>query len=929
MPDENKKKKRFSLYGFLFRKPPFIRRFKKTQFFQIVKGIWTPISIGLKVGAGALCTVLLIMTVCGLIFAGILGDYLEDDIMPDSKRIVLDDYTMDRTSYVYGVNANGEIVLLQELYASTDWKKANYEEIPKALIHSAIAIEDKRFYEHQGVDWFTTIKAFANMFFGNDTRGGSSITQQLIKNKTGDDSVTVQRKIQEFFSATILERDYDKDIIIEEYLNTIYMGQGCRGVRSAAAAYFGKELQMLTIAECASLISITNNPSLFDPYSPEVFTYEGVERDGMGRNRYRQELVLGELLAQEYITQEEYDEAMAQELVLKSSIADEDKWVICQSETCDYEGIRSTYDTEDGSVACPVCGMQPEVKVDVSQEVYTWFVDAVLKDVARDMALKDGETKWDKDVWQYYLDRINRGGYHIYTTMDPTVQNQVDTIYKNLEEIPKTKSAQQLQSAIVVVDNRTGDIVAMAGGVGDEKVHFGFNRATQAELQSGSSIKPLSIYAPGFELSQSEDEEMRKKAISTATAIKDMPMNYDDGAWPRNDNRVYKYSRTILYGVINSVNAVAANTLDRITAEYGFDFVKNKFGISTLVEEDLQFSSLALGAQHYGVTVRDMSCAFATFPNQGTYRKGRTYTKVYDSDGNLVIDNVQQVGENILSEKTVNYMNYCLTEAVNRGTGTTAQLDGMAVAGKTGSTSSFRDRWFCGFTGYYTAAVWCGYDIPETINTVGGSYNPAALLWNKVMEPLHEGKENVNLYDTSVMTWVKICRDTGLIATEACECDMRESRVDKVLVYPEDIPSKKCDAHVKMEICKSGNGVASEFCKHFAEVDTTMEFEEKGLLKLTEGDIKEILKAKDYGLEKIYYQNDYVYLIDEDGKDAPFTGFDNKINEDVQVPYKVCTKHTKESWEEYEKTLPPEEEVPPTTDPDAPIVPPNAPQESQ
>ncbi len=920
MPEDNKKK-RFSLYGFLFRKPPFIRRFKNTQFFKILRGIWTPVSIGLKIGIGALCTVLLIMTVCGLIFSGILADYLESDVMRDSK-IVLEDYTMDRTSYVYGVDANGEIILLQELYASTDWKKATYEEIPKALIHSAIAIEDKRFYEHQGVDWFTTIKAFANMFFGNDTRGGSSITQQLVKNKTGDDSVTVQRKIQEFFSATILERDYDKDIIIEEYLNTIYMGQGCRGVRSAAAAYFGKELQMLTIAECASLISITNNPSLFDPYSQDVFTYEGVERDGMGRNRYRQELVLGELLAQEYITQEEYDEAMAQKLVLKSSIAEEDKWVECQNETCDYEGIRSTFNTQEGGIACPVCGTQPEVKVDVSQEVYSWFVDAVLKDVAREMAQRDGVTKWDQDVWEYYLDRINRGGYHIYTTMDPAVQSQVDAIYKNLEEIPKTKSAQQLQSAIVVVDNRTGDIVAMAGGVGDEKVHFGFNRATQAELQSGSSIKPLSIYAPGFELSQSEDEEMKKNAISPATVIKDMPMTYDDGAWPHNDNRKFKHSRTILYGVINSVNAVAAHTLDRITPEYGYEFLKNQFGLTTLVEEDLQFSSLALGAQHYGVTVRDMTCAFATFPNQGTYRRGRTYTKVYDSDGNLVIDNQQEVKENILSEKTVNYMNYCLTEAVNQGTGSGAALKGMAVAGKTGSTSSFRDRWFCGFTGYYTAAVWCGYDIPEPINIDGGSYNPAARLWNKVMAPLHTEKENVKLYDSSVMTWVSICRDSGMIATDACEGDIREKRVDKMLLYPEDIPGKKCNVHQKVEICKAGDGVATEYCKHFAELDTTMEFEEKGLLKMTEAEMKDILKAKPHGLEPIYYQDDYVYLIDKDGKDAAYTGFEGKINKDVQAPYKVCTKHTKESWEKYEQTLPPEGTEPPTDDPNAQQKPP-------
>ena len=907
-----KKKKKFSLFNFIFKKPPFIRRFRRTKFFKTVKAIWTPVSIGLKVGAGALCTVMLIMTVCGFIFAGILGDYLESDILPDAA-VVLDDYSMDEPSFVYAVNESGEIIQLQKLYASTDWKKANYEEIPKALIHSAIAIEDKRFYEHQGVDWITTIKAFANMFFGSETVGGSSITQQLIKNKTGKDSVTVQRKVQEFFSATILERNNDKDVIIEEYLNSIYMGQGCRGVRSAAAAYFGKELQTLTIAECASLISITNNPSLFDPYSDDVFMYEGEERDGMGRNRYRQELVLGELLSQGYITQEEYDEAMAQELVLKNGISEEDQWVKC--EACIYEGTRKTYDKE-GVLACPKCGTAPEIEEDVSQEVYSYFVDAVLKDVAKDMALRDGVTEWNQSIWENYLDKINRGGYHIYTTMDPKVQEQVDLIYKDLEKIPKTVSAQQLQSAIVIVDNRTGDIVALSGGVGDEKVHFGFSRATQSELQSGSSIKPLTIYAPAFELAQSEDEEMKKKAISPATVIKDLPLNYDDGPWPNNDNYTYKKSRTILWGVINSVNTIAANTLDRITPEYGFEFAQEKFGISTLVEQDLQFASLALGAQHYGVTVRDMSCAFATFVNDGTYRKGRTYTKVYDRDGNVVIDNEQVVKEDVLSEKTVNYMNYCLNEAVNQGTGYEAKIKGISVAGKTGSTSSFRDRWFCGFTGYYTAAVWCGYDIPERITMAQGySGNPAAQLWKAVLAPLHEGKEDIRLYDTRVMKTISVCKDSGKIATDACKQDIRNTgkdkdlnRVDSVMVYPEDIPSAKCSLHTMVEICKSGDGVANEYCKQFAAVDTTMEFEEKGLLKVTANEIKEMLKAKSHGLQSMFLRDDYIYLVDKDGKDAAFTGIDGKINKDVEAPYKVCTKHTQKTWEAYQQTLPPETE---------------------
>ncbi len=861
----------------------------------------------LKVVAGAAATVLLICIVCGFVFMGIMGDYLESDILPNAA-VVLGDYEMDAPSYIYYVDEDGKIVELQELYASTDWKKADYEDIPQALIQSAIAIEDKRFYEHQGVDWFTTIKAFANMFFGDETVGGSSITQQLIKNVTGKDSVTVQRKVQEFFSATLVEKNNDKKAIIEEYLNSIYMGQGCRGVKSAAEAYFGKELQMLTIAECASLISITNNPSMFDPYSESEFMYEGEMMNGKQRNRHRQMLVLGELLNQGYITREEYDEAVNQELVLKSTIADEDKWVVCAKESCGYEGIRSTFGTKKKE-KCPACGTTPEIKEDASQEVYSYFVDTLLKDVAKDMAEKDHVTEWNQDILEYYLNKINSGGYHIYATIDMKVQNQVDKIYKDLDNIPDTRSAQQLQSAIIVIDNTTGDIVAMAGGVGEDKAHFGFNRATQSMLQSGSSIKPLTIYAPGFE----------QGTLNPATVIKDMPVSYDDdGPWPRNDTRRYTYSRTIFNGIEDSVNAVAANTLKKIGASYGYEFAKEKFGLSTLVDEDLQFNSLTLGAQEVGITVRDMACAFATFPNEGVYRKGRTYTKVYDRRGGLVLDNEQESRE-ILSEKAVNYINYSLTNAASSGTGAGADFYSVDVAGKTGTTSSSRDRWFCGYTGYYTAAVWCGYDTPEKITL---DFNPASRLWKNVMEPLHKGLKNIRMYDPDKMVSVSVCLDSGKVATEACQADVRGSRVETVLVYPEDVPTGKCDKHVGVDYCSVGNGVANEYCKHFAEKDSKVKITLKGLVKLNDNEISEILKAKSYGLYEQYYQDNYVYYVDSNGKDAAFKGFGNTMSSN-KLPYKGCKVHTKASWESaYGKTEKPEGSAttPETTAPTTPTT---------
>ncbi len=861
--------------------------------------IWRVVFAAAKIAIGAAATVVLILVVCAFAFVGTLGEYLETDILP-SAGLVLEDLEMDAPSTVYYVDEEGKIEVLQDLYASTDWKKATYEEIPQHTIHAAVAIEDKRFYEHQGVDWFTTIKAFANMFFGDETVGGSSITQQLIKNKTGEDSVTVQRKVLEFFRATLVEKNYDKKVIIEEYLNSIYMGQGCRGVKSAAEAYFGKELQMLTIAESASLISITNNPSLFDPYNGAEFQYEGELMNGKQRNRHRQMLVLGEMLSQGYITQQEYDEAVAQELVLKSSIDDADRWIVCSNEACDYQGIRSTYGTD--SAKCPVCGTVPEIADDASQEVYSYFVDVLLEDVAKDLAKRDGITEWNDSIWEDYLDRINRGGYHIYATIDMRVQNQIDKIYKDLSNIPDTRSPQQLQSAMVVIGNETGDILGMVGGVGTDKVHFGLNRATDSKLQSGSSIKPLTIYAPGFQ----------QGTISPATVIKDLPLDYSDGAWPRNDNRQYSYSRTVLSGIVSSVNAVAANTLQKIGASYGFEFARDSFGLSTLVDDDLQFSSLALGAQERGVTVRDMAAAFATFPNNGVYRTARTYTKVYDSKGNIVLDNTQTSRE-ILGRKAINYINYCLTSAASSGTGAGADFYSVDVAGKTGTTSSSRDRWFCGYTGYYTAAVWCGYDTPEKINL---SFNPASRLWKQVMEPLHKGLENIRMYDTREMTTVSVCLDSGKAATEACRNDVRGDRTQSAMVYPEDRPAASCDRHVSMDYCVTGKGVANEYCAKFAEKDTTVKIEKKSILKMTQTLINEIQNAKSFGLHSEFYQNNYVYFVDGDGKDLTFKGFDNSINKTGSLPYQGCSLHNAETWDELQAQLPPE-----TTEPVEPGTP--------
>ena len=848
-----------------------------------------------KIAVGAAATVALICLISAVVFVGALAEYLQNDILTEAANWSYEDYDIEKTSYVHYVDNEGNIQMLQQIYTTTDRQPATWDEIPKALIDATVAIEDKRFYEHQGVDWITTVKACANMFFGGDSQfGGSTITQQLVKNTTDEKSITVQRKVMEIFRAQMLEKEYDKDVIMKEYLNRIYLGKGCYGVKSAAAAYFGKELQSLSVAECASLISITNNPSLFNPYSTNEYMYKGEIRDGAGRNKYRQLNVLNEMLEQGYLTQEEYYQAINEPLVFKDGIDDADRWAYCDH--CAYSGTVATFVRQGDLYFCPQCGSQTSVSLNASRHVYSWFVDTVILDVAADLAEKDGFLWDDMDQASrnYYLEKIQKGGYHIYTTLDMDIQNQVDAIYTDLKNIPTTRSAQQLQSGIVVIDNSTGDIVALAGGVGEKTDFFAYNKATQAKLQTGSAEKPLSVYAPAFE----------KGGFSPATVIKDLPLTYDGGAFPKNDSRVYSYSKTIFQGVVSSVNAIAANTLNQIGTDYSFSFAKYNFGQNYLVDRyisdsgmsmsDIAYAPLALGALTVGSTVREMSAAYATFANDGFYRTARTYTKVYNSDGEIVLDN-QQESRQILSEKTVNYMNYCLYNAANSGTGTAAVFPGQNIAGKTGTTSSNRDRWFCGYTKYYTAAVWCGYNQPEQINLTGNYSNPAARLWKMVMQPIHNGLPTVGLYNGNMFRNVAICLDSGMQASAACQSDPRGGRVVYVNCYPEDVPSGVCTKHVQMDYCVTGGGVATEFCRLF----TDSVVETRSLVKLTQDEVNEIRNALRVGLDSSYGNDGYVYYVDYYGNALAWYGFNGTASNTAGLPYLSCPLHTQEYFQNY------------------------------
>ena len=434
----------------------------------VLQGSWKVAYSVIKIILAALATVLAITAICLFAFVTLLADYLQSPAIMDNTEVVIGDFDQTGNSVMYYRDSDGQIQVLQRLHADTDKDWAFYDEIPEELIYAAVAIEDHRFFEHQGVDWIPTIKACVSMFVGGREFGGSSITQQLIKNlyleyDESADDVTVQRKLLEIFRATEFEKRYDKKFIMEWYLNKIYLGERCKGVKPAAAEYFGKELEDLNAAECAALISITNNPSLFNPYRTGLDNYKDEQLTGMERNKRRREDTLYMMREYGWLTDEEYQQALidSENLTLKRGIDEEDRNADCINEDCGYHGKVGTFiKDEEGNFYCPVCNQPTKVGSDASQEVYSWFADVVLEEVAQRFC-EDAGINWttaSQDTRNDFKRLVCQSGLHIYTTLDMTVQNQVDKIYTDLSQIPTADSIQQLQSGIVVIDNKTGDI---------------------------------------------------------------------------------------------------------------------------------------------------------------------------------------------------------------------------------------------------------------------------------------------------------------------------------------------------------------------------------------------------------------------------------------------------------------------------------------
>lgn len=703
-------------------------------------------------------TLLLIGLITGVILACFAATYIKTVIMPQAP--LEGNFVMDQSSVIYYPDAStGQYVEHLSLHGTENRKMVTYDQIPTDLVNATIAIEDKTFRTHKGVNWRRTLYGVFLMFTGQDIQGGSTITQQFIKNFTHYDDVTVKRKILEIFRALEFDATYSKNQIMEWYLNYIYLGDNCYGVATAAENYFNKDLSQLTLAECASLISITNNPTIYGPYSQVRMTdpKTGETTTGLERNKKRQELVLWEMYDQGLITESQYYEAKAEQLVFTRS-ADADK----------------------------------------PATLYNWYDEQVLTDVINDLMDKYGYSK------TLATDMVTSGGLKIYACVDVEMQTLVEQVYADRSNLDLVSdSGQKIQSAIVVVDP-DGNVVALAGALGEKELNRVWNYASRSTRQPGSSIKPLSVYAPALELG----------IVTPATVYDDYPVQVLGGsAWPVNSYGYFRGRMNVAEAVEDSSNPVAVRVFQELTPELSFQFTQDKFGISTLesgreangnYKSDLGPAQLALGGLTDGVRVIDMAAAYASFPREGVYLAPRTYTKVtQEVDGQEVVllDNTtNRQGDPIMSSRTAWYMNQMLTQVVQSGTGTQAQIPGQVVAGKTGSTTSNCDRWFVGYTGYYTAAVWVGYDRPERIKVTPGS-NPAAILWQTVMRQVHEGLESRSFSQPSGLVTVQYCKDSGMKATALCARDPRGSRVGTAQLFEGDGPIEDCTMHVEVEVC--------------------------------------------------------------------------------------------------------------------------------
>ena len=707
------------------------------------------------------------------------------------------------TTFVYADDGSTEIERFVSSGSNRVYKSV--DEIPKDLQHAFVAIEDERFYKHNGIDLQGIARAAVVGIArgGNFTEGASTLTQQLIKNnvfpnftkeKTFYDKF--QRKIQEQYLALQIEKKMDKSEIIESYLNTINLGQNCLGVQAASQRYFGKDVSDLTLSECAVIAGITQSPSTYDPIThPD-------------NNKVRRNKVLKNMLEQDYISQKQYDEALADDVYARiqttntasqadntysyfvdalaqqviQDLKDQLGYTDTQAYNAVYSGGLSIYSTQNQTMQ-QICDEEAN-----DDSNYPGLKEYGL-DYALTVTRADGSTEnyGSNNIKNYVKETYGKDQGLLYSSEDAaramvekwkaTIAREGDTYDERITITP------QPQSSITIMDQKTGQVKAMVGGRGEKASSLGLNRAYQgSKRQPGSTFKILAAYAPALD---SCDKTL-------ATTIDDEPYTLKNGQVLRNANKQYGGTTTLREGIKRSINVVAVKLSDEITQELGYEYCQ-KFGISTLVKnktingkvfDDSTSQTLALGGITEGVYNYEMCAAYATIANGGEYNKPTLYSKVVDHDGNVLLDGTGE-SHTVLKDSTAYLLTSAMEDVVNSGTGTACQLPNMPVAGKTGTTTSNKDLWFCGFTPYYTCAVWGGYDDNKECNS---DTSFRFRLWKGIMSRIHENLEEKDFKVPSSVERKSICTITGKLAGSGCPSITEYFAKDT-------LPAETCSGH--------------------------------------------------------------------------------------------------------------------------------------
>ena len=656
------------------------------------------------------------------------------------------------------VDKNGAVIA--NLSGDEKRKVISLDDMADYLPKAYVAIEDERFYEHSGVDFKRTAGAIFNTVFkGNSSYGGSTITQQLVKNITKEDETEgmagIMRKVKEWAKAFQVERMISKNQILELYLNILFVGGegNLHGVELGAEYYFNKSAKDLDLAECAFLAGINSSPNYYNPYKLASDTDTEEKRNERIKSRIL--TVLAKMKELGYIEkQEDYDAAVAR----------------AEAGLTFTKGISSTGTN------------------------YSYHTDALLDQVIT-------QVMEEKDISRQLAENyVYSSGLTIYSTVEPTIQARMEEEYaKSKYIITSPSKTQTSQSGMAIVDYKTGNVVGVAGGFG-EKTAGGWNRATQMEKQTGSSMKPLASIAPGLE----------EKVITAATVYDDAETDFGGGYKPHNYNR--------FMGLVNirdfietSQNIPAIKIMRELTPEKSLEYLE-KMGITSLNKEEDSVLSLAIGGMTNGVSPLEMAVAYGTIANGGICISPTFYSKIEDSNGNVVMT-PNQTQTRAISEQNAYITTSIIEEPVTgaNGTATYCKIPGMETTAKTGTTDDTVDRWLCGYTPYYSAACWFGYDkskVNGKSETVYYSGNPAGLIWDAIMTDIHKGLANANFTRPNGIVEQTVCKTTGCLATTGCTNTYKE-------IFTADNLPEKCEGHGSQTICTESGKIATQYCEQY------------------------------------------------------------------------------------------------------------------